>query len=146
MEKRHHQLWHTVREYATHWTIAGAILAVTGAAPDHWLAALWQQIPVPAEAIPRWLERVDYRLWAVIAGLTIVVGDTLWRHHSHPASVTNETVAPTIAAVRRRHSLTNPRSPSCRSSTSVATRRKSISRTASPRTSSRNYRGSTPCS
>ena len=88
MEKHHHQFWHHVREYATHWTIAGAILAITGAAPDHWLAALWQNIPVPREAVPLWLAHVDYRLVAVVAGLTVIVGDTLWRHHRHPEPVT----------------------------------------------------------
>jgi TolB-like protein len=81
MEKRHHQIWHTVREYATHWTIAGAILAVTGAAPDHWLAEFWREIPIPRASLPLWFAQVDYRLVAVIAGLSIVVGDTLWRHH-----------------------------------------------------------------
>jgi len=87
MEQRHHKFWHTIREYATHWTIAGAILAVTGAAPDHWLAELWHQVPVPREALPLWLAHIDYRLMAVIAGLSIVVGDTLWRRHGRPAPI-----------------------------------------------------------
>jgi adenylate cyclase len=87
MEKRHSRFWHHVREYATHWSIAGAILAVTGAAPDHWLAELWREIPIPRESLPLWLAHVDYRLVAVVAGLTIIVGDTLWRHHSHPVPV-----------------------------------------------------------
>ena len=89
MEQRHRHFWHTVREYATHWSIAGAILAVTGAAPDHWLAEFWHSIPVPHETMPLWLEHIDYRLVAVIAGLSIVVGDTLWRHHrprAHPTA------------------------------------------------------------
>jgi TolB-like protein/protein involved in temperature-dependent protein secretion len=83
MEKGHHKVWHTVREYATHWSIAGAILAVTGAAPDHWLAELWREVPIPRESVPFWLAHVDYRLVAVIAGLSIIVGDTLWRRHGH---------------------------------------------------------------
>jgi TolB-like protein/Tfp pilus assembly protein PilF len=94
MEKRHSQFWHHVREYATHWSIAGAILAVTGAAPDHWLAELWREVPVPREAMPLWLVQVDYRLVAVVAGLTIIVGDTLWRHHRHPVPVAVTPLSP----------------------------------------------------
>jgi adenylate cyclase len=98
MEKRRHHLWHTVREYATHWSIAGAILAVTGAAPDHWLAELWRHVPVLHQALPHWLATVDYRLIAVVAGLSIVVGDTLWRHHGHDAAVAAEAASPAPTA------------------------------------------------
>jgi hypothetical protein len=75
-------------------SIAGAILAVTGAAPDHWLAELWREVPIPHEALPLWLAQVDYRLVAVVAGLTIIVGDTLWRRHGHPAPVTSAAPSP----------------------------------------------------
>lgn len=61
MEKRH-GLWHTAREYVTHWSLAGAILAVTGAAPEHWFAELMQEAHFPRELLPPWLEHVDYRL------------------------------------------------------------------------------------
>jgi len=81
METRHHRFWHTAREYLTHWSVAGAILAVTGAAPEHWFADLARELPLPHEALPPWLGHVDYRLVAVIVGLSIIVGDNLWRQH-----------------------------------------------------------------
>jgi adenylate cyclase len=81
METRHHRFWHTAREFLTHWTVAGAILAVTGAAPEHWFADLAHKLPLPFENMPPWLGHLDYRLVALIAGLSIIVGDTLWRHH-----------------------------------------------------------------
>ena len=111
MEKRHRRVWHTVREYATHWTIAGAILAVTGAAPDHWLAELWQSIPIPRESLPLWFARVDYRLVAVVAGLSIVVGDTLWRHH-RPQAVSATNPEPPITEIGKLDSLALPDKPS----------------------------------
>jgi TolB-like protein len=111
MEKRHHPVWHTVREYVTHWTIAGAILAVTGAAPEHWLAELWHEIPIPRESLPLWFAQIDYRLVAVIAGLSIVVGDTLWRHH-RPQTVPETKPAPMIAETGKPEILALPDKPS----------------------------------
>jgi adenylate cyclase len=61
--------------------VAGAFLAATGAAPEHWVADVLHHVPLPHEIVPDWLTNVDYRLMAVIAGLTIIVGDTLWRGH-----------------------------------------------------------------
>ena len=77
METR--RLWHTIREYVTHWSVAGAILAATGTAPEHWLAEFMHVVHLPHDALPSWLDHVDYRLVAVIAGLSIIVGDNLWR-------------------------------------------------------------------
>jgi adenylate cyclase len=90
MEKRHHRLWHTVQEYITHWSVAGVFLTATGTAPEHWFAELLHKVPLPHEALPVWLAHVDYRLVAVIAGLSIVVGDNLWRHHGNRALVTSQ--------------------------------------------------------
>ena len=81
MELRHHRLWHTIWEHATHWTVAGALLAATGAAPEHWVADLIHHVPLLYESLPSWAASVDYRFIAVIAGLTIIVGDTVWRNH-----------------------------------------------------------------
>jgi adenylate cyclase len=94
METRHHRFWHTAREYLTHWSVAGAILAVTGAAPEHWFADLAHALPLPHVAVPPWLEHVDYRLVAVIVGLSVIVGDSLWRHHGRRAPATTEVAVP----------------------------------------------------
>ncbi len=85
METRRHRLWHAAREYLTHWSVAGAILAVTGAAPEHWFAKVLDEVHLSREGLPPWIGHVDYRLLAVIAGLSIIVADTLWRRHGRAA-------------------------------------------------------------
>jgi hypothetical protein len=101
MQTLRRRLWHTTREYVTHWSVASAILALTGAAPEHWFADLAHALPLPLplEALPPWLAHVDYRLVAVIVGLSLIVGNNLWRHHGHPAPATVEAAVPvTLAA------------------------------------------------
>ncbi len=99
MQTLRRRFWHTTREYVTHWSVAGAILALTGAAPEHWFANLAHALPLPLAALPPWLEHVDYRLVAVIVGLSLIVGNNLWRHHGRPAPATVEPAVPvTLAA------------------------------------------------
>lgn len=83
----------------THWSVAGAIVAATGAAPDHWLAEILHAAHAPHLDTPLWLAAIDYRLAAVVAGLTIIVGDNLWRNHRRrlPAPPASEAPAgPTL--------------------------------------------------
>ena len=93
MEKRIHRLWHTAREYVTHWSVAGVILAATGTAPEHWLADLLHELHLSRVELPTWLGQVDYRLVAVVAGLSIIVGDNLWHKHGRQPPVTAEAAA-----------------------------------------------------
>ena len=95
METRRHRLWHATREHLTHWSVAGAILAVTGAAPEHWFAEALDEVHLPRESLPLWIENVDYRLVAVIAGLSIIVADTLWRRHGRTAPADDVRPPPT---------------------------------------------------
>lgn len=74
-----HHLWKTAREYLTHWFVAGAIVALTGFAPDHWFATLFEHIHLPDEF--RQLPIPDYRVLAVCLGVAIIVGDALLRNH-----------------------------------------------------------------
>jgi adenylate cyclase len=67
-------------------------LAATGAAPEHWIADVMHHVHVPHGALPHWLSEIDYRLVAVVAGLSIVVGDILWRHHFQTSPATSTTV------------------------------------------------------
>ena len=85
MEKRRNHLWHVAGEHLTHWSVAGAILAATGAAPEHWFATFLDKVHLPRGDLPPWLAHLDYRLVAVIVGLSVIVGDNLWRHHRHAA-------------------------------------------------------------
>ncbi len=75
--------------------MAGALLAVTGAAPEHWIAKVLEDIHLPRGVAPEGLAGVDYRLLAVVVGLSIIVGDTIWRNHwrREPVIVTGLPVA-----------------------------------------------------
>src|SRR5256714_6934659 len=76
-------LWITGREYVTHWAVAGAILALTGFAPDHWFASIFHHFDFP-DAL-RHLPPIDYRLVAVGLGVAIIAGDVLIRHRRNVA-------------------------------------------------------------
>src|SRR5450759_2500618 len=67
------------REYLTHWAIAGAIIALTGFAPEHWFADLFGHLAIP-ESLPRgWLAAFDIRIAFVGVGVAIIAFDVLRR-------------------------------------------------------------------
>lgn len=72
-------LWHKGREYLTHWAVAGLIVAVTGVAPEHWMADLVGELHIPGDALHLWNAGIDARWLAVGCGLALVVGDIAWR-------------------------------------------------------------------
>jgi len=59
------------REYLTHWAIAGVIIALTGFAPEHWFADLFQHTELPH--LLTGLPAIDFRLVAVCVGVAIIV-------------------------------------------------------------------------
>ena len=76
--KTSHGLKATVKEYLTHWTIAGGVVALTGFAPDHWVGHLLHAIPGGMRhAFP---EGIDYRLAVVGFGVAMIVADILVRN------------------------------------------------------------------
>ncbi len=92
------QAWHKGHEYVTHWMVAGAILAATGAAPDHWLAHLFHKLHLPADALHLWVANIDLRVILAGMGLMLIGGDIGWRlfRRNAPAPV----VARNIAAIK----------------------------------------------
>ncbi len=87
-------VWHTGREYLTHWMVAGIIVAATGVAPDHWMASLVHALNIPTDALHLWAAEIDFRWMLLIAGLTLVVGDIAWRRiHYATAPAQARTVA-----------------------------------------------------
>lgn len=78
-------IWHTGREYLTHWMVAGAILAATGAAPEHWLADLLHDVHLPTDALHLWTAGIDLRVVIAGLGLVLIVGDIAWRR-TRPAA------------------------------------------------------------
>jgi TolB-like protein len=93
---------HIGREYLTHWIAAGVILALTGAAPEHWLADLFQGINVSPEALHLWAANIDLRIVLSGLGFAFIVGDLIWmrsRGH-HSADVAVATPAPAAATLQ----------------------------------------------
>jgi adenylate cyclase len=86
------RVWHTAREYLTHWAIAGSVVALTGIAPDHWAAHVIHAVNL--EGVVGAFPDIDYRLIAVVIGVGLVTGDIMLRnrrkaaaHSSPPAAV-----------------------------------------------------------
>src|SRR5262245_11729253 len=73
------RVWHTACEYVTHWMVAGAILAATGAAPDHWLANLFERLHLPADALHLWVANIDLRIILASMGVLLIGADIGWR-------------------------------------------------------------------
>lgn len=68
------------REYLTHWAVAGAIIALTGFAPEHWVADLFSHLAIPESLRDGWLLRIfDFRLGLVAIGVATIVWDVLRR-------------------------------------------------------------------
>ncbi len=64
-----------IREYVTHWVIAGAIIALTGFAPEHWFADTLHSLP---EELWRWWPAgADVRVVIVFAGMAMIAGGVL---------------------------------------------------------------------
>jgi adenylate cyclase len=68
------------REYLTHWLIAGTIIALTGFAPEHWIADLFSHLAIPESLRNGWLlHAFDFRLGLVAVGVAIISWDVLRR-------------------------------------------------------------------
>jgi adenylate cyclase len=80
------RIWHIASEHLTHWIMAGAILAATGAAPEHWLADLFHEVHLPTDALHLWTAGIDLRMVLAGLGLVLIVGDIAWRR-TRPVSV-----------------------------------------------------------
>lgn len=58
--------------HVTGWVIGGAVLALTGIAPEQWFARIVEAIPLP-------MPRFDFRLALALTGLGIIALDVTWR-------------------------------------------------------------------
>jgi hypothetical protein len=102
-------IWHTGREYLTHWMVAGLIVAATGVAPEHWLADLVHALHIPADALHLWAAEIDLRWLSVGTGLALVVGDIAWRR-TRPATAAEP--APVAEPAPAAEALALPGKPS----------------------------------
>ena len=76
------RLWSTIREHISQAAIGGAIVALTGFAPEHWFAEVIKAIHVPKWMLDAWPSSLDARLAVVSLGIAIIVGDVLWRRRA----------------------------------------------------------------
>src|SRR5262245_32498571 len=72
-------VWRKACEYVTHWMVAGAILAGTGAAPEHWLAHMFDKLHLPADALHLWIANIDLRIILAATGFMMIGADIGWR-------------------------------------------------------------------
>jgi TolB-like protein/Tfp pilus assembly protein PilF len=89
------RVWHAAREYFGHWMVAGAILAITGSAPEHWFADLLHEVHLPAEILHLGAWGIDLRLIVVCAGFGLIAGEVSWRHLQRqcpPAAAANPAI------------------------------------------------------
>jgi len=69
-----------VREYVTHWVIAGVIIALTGFAPEHWFAETLHALP---QGLRQWWPAgLDVRAVIVFAGMAMIAGSVLLNNRS----------------------------------------------------------------
>src|SRR3990172_238532 len=78
-ENRLRHLLTVGREYLTHWGVAGAIIALTGFAPEHWVADLLSHLAIPESLRHGWLPAFDIRIGLVAVGVAIIAWDVLRR-------------------------------------------------------------------
>ncbi len=87
------------REYLTHWAIAGTIIALTGFAPEHWIADLLSHLSIPESLRDGWLLRAfDFRIGLVAVGVAVVAWDVLRRSklQKHVATQDNRLETPNL--------------------------------------------------
>ncbi len=88
---------HVVREYVTHWAVAGAVFTLTGFAPEHWFADLFAHLSIPQSVREGWLKSFDVRIVLVALGMGLIAWDVLRRSRSPVA------VAPAHDGEARNH-------------------------------------------
>jgi len=67
------------RDFLTHWSIAGGILALTGFGPEHWFASVYEHLEIPESLRRGWLQEFDIRIGLVAVGVAIITWDMLRR-------------------------------------------------------------------
>src|SRR5579864_7548446 len=85
------------REFLTHWAAAGLIIALTGLAPEHWLADFFHRLAIPESFWRGWIGGADVRTALVAVGVAIVGWDVARRARRDRAAAAPHT--PTSAHV-----------------------------------------------
>ena len=97
-ENHGRRLLHVAKEYLTHWTIAGAIVVLTGFGPEHRFADIIGHLAFP-DRIRHGLEGFDFRIVLVAIGVAIIAWDVLRRSaaQKHHATAGGHPQGPALA-------------------------------------------------
>jgi hypothetical protein len=66
------KLWHWLRERATEWVLGGVAISLTGLAPEHWLAQLFDLLNIHESVLHLWAAGIDVRVIPVTVGIGII--------------------------------------------------------------------------
>jgi adenylate cyclase len=72
MKEGTRKLWYGLREHATHWVIGGTLLALTGFAPEEWLAHTVHGLHIPDSVLHLWAAGVDVRAVPIAIGMAVI--------------------------------------------------------------------------
>jgi len=98
MHRESRPVWHTLREHVTFWVIGGILLAVTGFAPEEWLARAVDGLHAPESVLHLWAAGVDVRVVPIAIGVA-VVAIALIRQNAFQLAPSGDPPAPSAAAV-----------------------------------------------
>jgi TolB-like protein len=100
MGEHRKNVWEHAQEHATHWLVGGAILALTGFAPEEWLARTVDTLHISPAVLHLWNAGIDIRLVPICVGVAFIVGDALWRRGRTPAAAADAPTTATKAPAR----------------------------------------------
>ncbi len=99
MHRDSRPVWHALREHATFWVIGGMLLAVTGFAPEEWLARAVEGLHVPDNVLHLWAAGVDVRVVPIAVGVAIIGVGLLRQHRAFLLSTSGGPPVPSTATV-----------------------------------------------
>jgi adenylate cyclase len=90
-----------LREHATHWVIGGLLLALTGLAPEEWLARAVDGLHVPANVLHLWTAGIDVRVLPIAVGIAVIAIALFRRNAVRPAPSGNSLLAGAVTQAER---------------------------------------------
>lgn len=94
------RLLNSAMEYLTHWGIAGAVITLTGFAPEHWIADVFGYLAIPASLRREWMHGFDIRIVLVAFGVAIIAWDVLHRSRLQRRAALSDSPQATIGHVQ----------------------------------------------
>jgi adenylate cyclase len=85
-------LWGKAREQAGHWIAGGAIVALTGFAPEEWLGRAVHDLHISDNALHLWSAGIDVRVVPITIGVAVVAIALIRQQRAVPAPAGNVAV------------------------------------------------------